>query len=230
VAVRVTLHKTITICSIYLPPNVSVKHEDLNNLIKQLPEPFILLGDLNGHSPLWGCSDTNNRGKCIEDCLIKNDLCLFNDKSLTYIHPATGHMSSLDLAICSPSLYLDYLFHVHDDLCGSDHFPTILSNDESSLSEPVSRWKFSKADWGLFTSLCNEKLLPGEFVNVEDPINKFSSIVLDIAEKCIPKTSTKLKRNNPWFYEDCKKSIKERTLGRLLEISKLIQLLKIFKT
>ena len=108
VAVRVTLHKTITVCSVYLPPNVNVTSDALDNLIKQLPEPFILLGDLNGHSPLWGCSDLNNRGKLIEDCLIKNDLCLFNDKSSTYLHPATGHMSSLDLSLCSPNLYLDY--------------------------------------------------------------------------------------------------------------------------
>ena len=86
VAVRATLHKTVTICSVYLPPNVAIQYEDLNNLIKQLPEPFVLLGDLNGHNPLWGCSDINNRGKCIEDCLIKNDLCLFNDKSSTYLH------------------------------------------------------------------------------------------------------------------------------------------------
>ena len=210
VAVRVTLHKTITVCSVYLPPNVSIEYEDLQNLIKQLPEPFILLGDLNGHSPLWGCSDSNTRGRYIENCLVQNDLCLFNDKSKTYIHPATGHMSSLDLSICSPSLYLDYTFHVHDDLCGSDHFPTILTNDESPISEPVSRWKFSKANWDLFTSLCDTKITPEDFVNVDDPIDKFSSKLLEIAEECIPKTSTSLKRNNPWFNEDCKESIKKR--------------------
>lgn len=233
VAVRVTLHKTITVCSVYLPPNKAIQYNDLDSLIKQLPEPFILLGDLNGHNPLWGCSDLNNRGKCIEDCIIKNDLCLFNDKSLTYIHPATGNMSSLDLSICSPSLYLDYLFHVHDDSCGSDHFPTFLTNDQSSISEPISRWKFSKANWKLFASLCDGRFTPGEFVNVDDPINKFSSMLLDIAEECIPKTSTSLKRNNPWFNEDCKKSTRERRAAiRRFQInptSENLESMKIFR-
>ena len=160
VAVRVTLHKTITVCSVYLPPNIPIQHDDLNNLIKQLPEPFILLGDLNGHNPLWGSSDKNPRGKCIEDCLIQNDLCLFNDKSITYIHPATGRMSSLDLSMCSPSLYLDYTFHVHDDLCGSDHFPTFLTNDVTPISEPVGRWKFSKANWSLLLLFVIQNLSP----------------------------------------------------------------------
>ena len=210
VAVRVTLHKTITVCSVYIPPNVNIQSDAIDNLIKQLPEPFILLGDLNGHNPLWGCLDLNNRGRHIENCLIKNDLCLLNDKSFTYLHPATGHMSSLDLSICSPSLFLDYQFHVHDDLCGSDHFPTILTNDITPASEPVSRWKFSKANWQLFTSECNAKFIPGDFDNIEDPIHHFSSKLLEIAEECIPKTSASFKRSNPWFNEDCKKSVKER--------------------
>ena len=209
VAVRLTLHKTITVCSVYLPPNTSVERDDLNSLIKQLPGPFLLLGDLNGHNPLWGCKDLNIRGKCIEDCLINNDLCLLNDKSPTYIHPATGHMSSLDLCLCSPSLYLDYHFRVHDDLCGSDHFPTIL-NSESNPSEHISRWKLSKANWTLFEYLCNIRFTPEEFEGIDDKLEKCSSILLDVAEECIPRTSTSTKRSTPWFDEDCKKAVKER--------------------
>ena len=36
------------------------------------------------------------------------DLCILNGGSLTYIHPATGSNSALDLSICGPSLVLDY--------------------------------------------------------------------------------------------------------------------------
>ena len=63
VAVSVPLHKTITICSLYLPPNAKVDQVALNGLIKQLSEPFFLLGDLNGQSPLWGCAKLNERCK-----------------------------------------------------------------------------------------------------------------------------------------------------------------------
>ena len=210
VAARVTLHKSVSVCSVYLPPNDTVDPLDLENLIKQLPEPFILLGDLNGHSPLWGCSDCNSRGKIIEDFIGKHNLCLFNDKSFTYLHPGTGHYSSLDLSLCSPSLFLDYEFKVHDDLCGSDHFPTILNNTSSPVDDHMPRWKFSKANWELFNSQCMLHLTPDKFADTEDPIDEFSSTLLRIAEECIPKTSTNLKRNRPWFDEDCKKSIRER--------------------
>ena len=52
IAVNVTLSKPITICSIYLPPHDIFSKHDLGNLINQLPQPFILLGDFNSHSKL----------------------------------------------------------------------------------------------------------------------------------------------------------------------------------
>ena len=47
VAVRVTLHKTITICSVYLSPSIQVRRNDLLSLIEQLPKPFLLLGSFS---------------------------------------------------------------------------------------------------------------------------------------------------------------------------------------
>ena len=46
---------------------------DLQNVIDQLPSPFILMGDFNGHHTLWGCEDVNNRGQQLEDLILKND-------------------------------------------------------------------------------------------------------------------------------------------------------------
>ena len=57
------------------------------------------------------------------------DLFILNDGSSTYIHSATGSTSALDLSICGPSLVLDYEWNIHEDLCGSDHFPVILTSN-----------------------------------------------------------------------------------------------------
>ena len=45
-AVKVTLHKTIHVCSIYLPPGDRFNIADLEHLITQLPKPFIIMDDL----------------------------------------------------------------------------------------------------------------------------------------------------------------------------------------
>ena len=57
------------------------------------------------------------------------DQCILNDGSATCIQPATGSTSALDLSICAPSLGLDYMWKICEDLCGSDHFPVILTSD-----------------------------------------------------------------------------------------------------
>ena len=42
VAVNVTLSKSITICSLYLPPHCKFSKHDLENIINQLPRPYLL--------------------------------------------------------------------------------------------------------------------------------------------------------------------------------------------
>ena len=44
---NVTLSKNITICSIYLPPSDVLSKNSQVNLIDQLPQPFMLVGDFN---------------------------------------------------------------------------------------------------------------------------------------------------------------------------------------
>ena len=211
VAVSVTLHRVITICSLYLPPSVNVCPNDLDDLIEQLPTPFLLLGDFNGHNIMWGSSDTNSRGKVVEDFIGRHDLCLFNNKEPTYLHPATGSFTCIDLSICHPTLYLDYDWKVGDDLCGSDHFPIFLQNIGSSVDQHVPRWKFKKANWEMFNFQCNARITSDKFENIEDPIEQFSKILYEIAEECIPKSSSNPKRPpKPWFDDDCKEGIKNR--------------------
>ena len=210
VAIRVTVHKVITVCSVYIPPNSDINKSKLDDLVNQLPTPYIIVGDFNGHNPLWGCSDYNNMGKTLEDFIAHNDICLMNNKKATYLHPATGHYSALDLTLCHPSLYLDYSWDVHDDLCGSDHFPIILNNESINLNDKNTYWRMHRANWELFSIFCNEELNTSTFENADDKIHSFSKLLHGIAEKCIPKTTTKSKRNKPWFNDECKRAIRKR--------------------
>ena len=77
--------KSITICSLYLPPHCKFSKHDLENLINRLPRPYLLLGDFNSHSKLWGCLDTNDKGEIIENFIAEKDLCLTINNQLIYI-------------------------------------------------------------------------------------------------------------------------------------------------
>ena len=89
VAIRATLHKTITICSIYIPPNTPITVHQLIDLYNQLPKPALILGDFNAHNPMWGGNRTDNRGKIVENVINTSNVCLLNDGSPTYFH--TGY-------------------------------------------------------------------------------------------------------------------------------------------
>ena len=43
-----------------------------------------------------------------------------------------------------------------------------------------------------------------------DPLDDFTSSLLDIANKSIPKTSTNPKKSKPWYIDECKDAIKKR--------------------
>ena len=130
----------------YIPPNFHLETEHLDTLLKQLPSPYILVGDFNGHNILWGCKDNSPKGNIIEDFITKNDLCLMNDKSHTYLQPATGKFSSLNLSICHPSLLLDFDWTVSENQHGSDSFPVIESVGNSTNNHNA-KWKPNKANW-----------------------------------------------------------------------------------
>ena len=198
-AVSVTLHRTISICSIDIPTGSKVIKIDLDEIVNQLPTPFLLFGDFNGHNFIWGSDDINDKGRIIENFIHKNNLCLYNNKTPTYLHPATGTYTSLDLSICCPTLLLDSEWKVHDDLCGSDHFPIFFNNIVPQLEEPITRWKLTKADWPSFKALC-ETEINNTTLQADDPIDRFTTTRHQIARSTIPKTSTKSKKKkNFWI-------------------------------
>lgn len=216
VAVTVSMHTTVTVCSIYLPPGRSSGELiELDRLVAQLPPPYLILGDFNAHSDLWGDQSLRPDGKIIEDFISNNDLNFLNDGSFTYLHPGSGSWSAIDLSLCTPSIYLDFTWSVDDDQHGSDHFPIILSCEQVvCTSNP--KWVFKRANWDKYKSLCAGKITE-DILNEDDPMGNFTEKIFYCANLTVPKSSSSKKAKKPWFNDQCKAAIKKRraTLQRL---------------
>jgi len=169
VAIRITLHKVITICSLYIPPTSNCDLNALDNLLHQLSSPVLMLGDYNAHSPIWGWRNQDHRGRLIEDFIANNNLYLLTDTSHTYLHPATGSSSAIDLSLCSASITPQFTWAVHDDLCGSDHYPLIVKLTKPTPNDVDIKWKLSKANWTDFQQLCTEKLTVLWYISSQKP-------------------------------------------------------------
>jgi len=131
---------------------------DFNDLLSQLSSSVLITGDFNSHSTLWGGTKLDCRGKMVEDILTKHILCVLNDTSPTYIHPATGSSSAIYLSISSPDIFLDIQWKTLEDLCGSDHYPISISYGSIETSSSIPSWKLRKADWPSFSCEAKEQL------------------------------------------------------------------------
>ena len=162
VAVQITINSPVTLYSIYLPPGQRVSYNSLKDLVTQLPSPFIIMGDFNAHNTIWGSNKLDDRGRLVERLIDKCSLCIFNSKAPTYLHPATGTYSSIDLSLCHLTLFVDFKWRVHSDLCGSDHFPIILETEKINENrERHASWKVRKSDWDEFGRLCSQPFFLG---------------------------------------------------------------------
>jgi hypothetical protein len=68
----------------------------------------MLLSDFNSYQTFWDCSSINAQE--VSDLLLSTYTCLFIDPSATYMHPAKGSNSYIDLANGNRALYVDFNF------------------------------------------------------------------------------------------------------------------------
>ena len=130
----------------------------------------------------------------LEDLFSEMDLCILNNGSSTYIHPTTGSTSALDLSICGPSLVLDYEWNIHEDLCGSDHFPLILTSNAVEEEAAPNRWNFKKADWLFFQAQRSSELTEEVVISAEDPAGQFTDLI-QAADEALTKTHFSKEKN-----------------------------------
>uniref|UniRef100_A0A1B0CBY7 Reverse transcriptase domain-containing protein n=1 Tax=Lutzomyia longipalpis TaxID=7200 RepID=A0A1B0CBY7_LUTLO len=212
-AVQTRIHgKNLTVCSLYLNPNERINYENLQNLLSQLPTPFLILGDYNAHSTTWGCISTNTRGRVIERFVFENDLVVMNNGSFTHISSSYGSLAAIDLSICSPVLSLSFNWEVARDIYNSDHFPVILTSLDASVNiTRRRRWKEDQADWVSYQRQIQGRLSLNGSLPVKVQADKFSEEILKVAELFVPRTSIQVRKKYvPWWSVEIKDAINTR--------------------
>ena len=204
VAGRVFAHKAYTICSVYLPPNEDITIYDLEHLIRQLPRPFVLLGDMNARHYLWGDSTRNGRGDMIVQLTTDYDLAVMNTGEPTHYHVQTGSLTMVDLTICTPDVLVDFTWEVSPTLRGSDHYPITVQTIESAPQTSNPKWCLQRADWDLFQRSCHLDLKVHDHDTIDEAVEYFVAQVHRAAAISIPRTSSKFHRRPvPWWNNDC---------------------------
>ena len=153
VAVCITINKkTYTVASVYVPPSETRNELAFDRMIKRFSSRYLVLGDFDGHSYLWGANQENELGKAVEHLIDSHNLILLNDSVHTRFDTYHQTSSLLDLSLCHPSIYMDVACEVLSDRLGSDHHPIIITANTSDhpVPERVPKWNFKKQNGTYF--------------------------------------------------------------------------------
>ena len=115
--------------SVYIPPSETLNELVFDRMIKSISSRYLILGDFNGHSYLWGANQENEHGKAVEHLIDSHNLILLNYSVHTRFDTYHQTSSLLDLSLCHPSIYMDVACEVLSDRLGSDHHPIIITGD-----------------------------------------------------------------------------------------------------
>ena len=212
IAVSVKIHTRITICSIYLPPNEQVQLTQLQNLIDQLPKPYLLLGDFNAHHPMWhDPRTTDDRGRTIVNLIAKNDIALLDQNKMTHIWKVDKSLAHVDLSICSTELLPWFQWDVHEETLNSDHFPILLKTRTADVERTTERWRTEKADWERYRESTATDTHIEEYSSVDEAADFFETHIKDAASKFIPRTkNVKKTKSPPWWNKWCRAAVQKR--------------------
>lgn len=202
VAIEVNSKQKLSIFSTYIPPSKSFTSRNLENIFTNHNTPSIITGDFNSWHANWGSPQNNKRGNILAKFIEQSRYIILNDKSPTH-YTTHNTFTHIDISFCSPQIAPLAEWNILNDLCGSDHFPIIVSLFPNPKIENISRPYFitNKADWESFsttTDIFNDKFPINNSVNKEAAtINK---IILISAHKNIPQTSpNKFNHKVPWW-------------------------------
>lgn len=210
VAVKIFYPIEMSVCNLYLPPQLPLHINELDNIKRHLLGPLLFLGDFNAHNHIWGSATINRKGKMLEDFISNHDLIVLNSNSPTHFS-SNGTSSIIDLTVASPTISTFFTFDVYPDLCSSDHFPILLNLvNRSDKESKRPRWLTDKADWHKFANcVCFDY---AAFDLDIDSLNEHvTEQIISAAKSSIPRTSSRLKRIGvPWWSIEIRDAIKDR--------------------
>ena len=211
-AIRVmSATKTFTLCSLYIPPILSVSQikSELIKIREALSIPILICADVNAYHTSWGSEYTNARGRYLSEFSEENNLVILNTGEPTFLSPQ-GRYSHIDLTFSDSSLVTHFNWEVHPCLYHSDHFPIIISSEFPSTPKSVAKkWILGKADWSAFQSTLQ---LPLQFESPSVACSEMVGRLEAAAALSVPRTTGKVTRSvaHCWWTEACSTALKQK--------------------
>ena len=206
--------RKITILNIYNQPIYNYNITHLRNILTTLPQPILLVGDFNAHSPMWdeNCAEPDGPGRKVEELMDECSLyCLNEEDTHTYVSNTNGAISSIDLALCSDTVANQFEWRALEDSYTSDHHPILITHLQQQNPVKEKRYKTDKADWIKYKAKLTTNL--PEFddqLNTEEVYKILKERIIEAADESIPLSGQGRKREVPWWSNELKELLKQK--------------------
>ena len=138
----------LAVVSIYASPGTSIGEfkEGMQEIIQAVSaiKNFVVGGDMNAHSRIWDSYHADNKGEALYQIITNENIILMNDGQPTYI-PAelNKRASTIDLVLCSPTIYQDTEMQILDFGIGSSMAikTTIVRNGQNAERKIINKRK-----------------------------------------------------------------------------------------
>ncbi|CCD16992.1 unnamed protein product [Trypanosoma congolense IL3000] len=165
VTLRFSADVSLTIISAYFPRKADVSSEALDTLLGA-NGAMVIGADVNSHHVLWDpLRPSDDKGECIVDWCVQNDMRIANTGLATRRQPGTAALSSPDITLCRDCEISNWKSALSPD---SDHhwitFDVFVgtSLDVIAPSRPVrALYSWNKARWNDFRKLSDEFIFRG---------------------------------------------------------------------
>ncbi|CAF0880014.1 unnamed protein product, partial [Brachionus calyciflorus] len=181
-------NSSIAIFSIYASPSVQLDLDLLSTIKNNYPN-FLKVGDLNARRHSWNCIPENKKGKNLFNFIKENNLKLLNSPKIPY----PSGKSTLDLSICSQSVYNFFISHdvINEQI--SDHLPTITS---LSLSSQPRFKTFKSTNWTKFDKILKNQSSKPSVLNEELLLESEATQIINEITQALEKSKFKFKINS----------------------------------
>jgi len=206
------IDRQITICNIYLPDSIVFSYQQIINIIKQLPTPFITVGEFNSRITNWECNHTDHRGKIIEKIIDDENITLLNNEAFTRHNSSKRTFSAIDLSLASLSISPYLSWEVKTNYFNSDHWPISIKihhRNNPQTSYNTNKWSLKDPNWTLYSDIIDKtmsnylmahKSIGKTIMHPKKiPVSWWSKEYNDTIKKTIKKHSTDIKKSKqPW--------------------------------
>ncbi|KAG7188343.1 hypothetical protein KM043_008000 [Ampulex compressa] len=155
-AVGIKLPSDINIISTYRRPSITLNERDIN-ILMNIGEKVLIVGDLNATHLTWNCNRTNKSGKILFDITQNNNCAIMFPNEPTNYPPNNTTPSTIDIVINKNVRNISDVV-VHHEL-SSDHNPIIFYlGAQHKNCRNIKCYIYEEAVWVKFRKLLNNRV------------------------------------------------------------------------